>query len=55
MLNAVLGTFRPISVFRGRNLHAYAERLDFAPELEEWQRLLLCDPQTSGGLLIAFP
>lgn len=37
------------------NLAAYADRLVFAPTLAEWQRLLLTDPQTSGGLLIAFP
>jgi len=34
------------------NYDAYIDRLDFDPELEEWQRLLLTDPQTSGGLLI---
>lgn len=37
------------------NLKAYAERIEIAPALAEWQRLLLTDPQTSGGLLIAFP
>jgi len=36
------------------NLRAYSERLEFDPLLEEWQRLLLTDPQTSGGLLITF-
>ena len=36
------------------NYQAYLERLDFDPALEEWQRLLLTDPQTSGGLLICF-
>ena len=36
------------------NLRAYSERLEFDPALDEWQRLLLTDPQTSGGLLIAF-
>lgn len=36
------------------NFDAYRERLDFDPSLEEWQRLLLTDPQTSGGLLICF-
>ena len=37
------------------NLAAYAEALQFDEGLAEWQRLLLTDPQTSGGLLIAFP
>lgn len=37
------------------NLAAYADRVRFAAEIEEWRRLLLCDPQTSGGLLIALP
>jgi selenide,water dikinase len=36
------------------NYEAYLERVDFDPLLEEWQRLLLTDPQTSGGLLICF-
>jgi selenide,water dikinase len=36
------------------NYEAYLGRLDFDPALEEWQRLLLADPQTSGGLLICF-
>ncbi len=36
------------------NYEAYLDRLDFDPALEEWQRLLLTDPQTSGGLLICF-
>jgi len=37
------------------NLAAYGEALQFDAELSDWQRLLLTDPQTSGGLLIAFP
>ena len=37
------------------NLQAYAERITFDAGLTDWQRLLLTDPQTSGGLLIAFP
>jgi selenide,water dikinase len=37
------------------NLAAYADAVHFDPALEDWQRLLLADPQTSGGLLIAFP
>ena len=36
-----------------RNLASYGHELDFAPELADWQRQLLADPQTSGGLLAA--
>ncbi len=37
----------------GRNLASYGHVVDFAPTLEQWQRQLLADPQTSGGLLVA--
>lgn len=37
------------------NLNAYRDRTMIDPALAEWQTLLLADPQTSGGLLIAFP
>jgi len=36
-----------------RNLASYGHELDFVPELAGWQRQLLADPQTSGGLLAA--
>lgn len=36
-----------------RNLAAVERQVDFAPQLDEAERLLLCDAQTSGGLLIA--
>lgn len=36
-----------------RNWASYGASLEFAPELPEWQRTLVTDPQTSGGLLIA--
>jgi len=36
-----------------RNWASYGDAVDLPPELEEWRRDLLCDPQTSGGLLIA--
>jgi len=36
-----------------RNWASYGDVVDLPPELEEWRRDLLCDPQTSGGLLIA--
>lgn len=37
----------------GRNWASYGEAIDLAPRVEDWERDLLCDPQTSGGLLIA--
>jgi selenide, water dikinase len=30
-----------------------AHEVDIADDTPEWQRGLLCDPQTSGGLLVA--
>jgi selenide,water dikinase len=36
-----------------RNLSSYGHEVDFAAHLETWQRRLLADPQTSGGLLVA--
>ena len=36
----------------GRNWASYGEAVR-AEDLEDWRRDLLCDPQTSGGLLIA--
>jgi selenide,water dikinase len=36
-----------------RNWSSYAHEVELAPRLAEWQRNLLTDPQTSGGLLIA--
>ena len=35
------------------NQNAYQDQVVFAGEWSEWQKLLLFDPQTSGGLLIA--
>ncbi|HVZ35403.1 MAG TPA: selenide, water dikinase SelD [Polyangiaceae bacterium] len=37
----------------GRNWSSYGAQVQLPAELPEWQRALLCDPQTSGGLLIA--
>ncbi|MBY0575312.1 MAG: selenide, water dikinase SelD [Gallionellaceae bacterium] len=34
-----------------RNLASYGHEVNFAPQLENWQRRLLADAQTSGGLL----
>jgi selenide,water dikinase len=36
-----------------RNLASYGHEVDFAPHLENWQRRVLADAQTSGGLLVA--
>jgi selenide,water dikinase len=38
-----------------RNLESLKDAVRFAPEVSEVERLLLCDAQTSGGLLIAVP
>ncbi|HWL80070.1 MAG TPA: selenide, water dikinase SelD [Roseomonas sp.] len=36
-----------------RNWASYGDAVRLPPELPAWRRGLLCDPQTSGGLLIA--
>ena len=36
-----------------RNLASYGHEVVFDPQLENWQRRLLADAQTSGGLLVA--
>ncbi|HEU0188402.1 MAG TPA: selenide, water dikinase SelD [Gallionella sp.] len=36
-----------------QNLASYGHEVDFAAHLEDWQRRLLADSQTSGGLLVA--
>jgi len=36
-----------------RNWNAYGQALDLPPDMAEWQKNLLTDPQTSGGLLVA--
>jgi selenide,water dikinase len=36
-----------------RNLASYGHEVDFAPQLDEWERRLLADAQTSGGLLVS--
>lgn len=36
-----------------RNWDSYADAIDLPPGFDGWRRDLLCDPQTSGGLLIA--
>ena len=37
----------------GRNWDSYGAEVDLPDEITEWRRDLLCDPQTSGGLLIS--
>lgn len=37
----------------GRNWASYGEAVSLAEGFPEWRRDILCDPQTSGGLLIA--
>ena len=37
----------------GRNWDSYGQAVDLPDDLADWQRNLLTDPQTSGGLLIA--
>jgi selenide, water dikinase len=37
----------------GRNWKSYAGSVELPSDTPEWQRQLLCDPQTSGGLLVA--
>jgi selenide,water dikinase len=36
-----------------RNWASYGHDVRLDPRMPDWQRMLLCDPQTSGGLLIA--
>jgi selenide,water dikinase len=36
-----------------RNLDSYGHEVDFASRMENWQRRILADAQTSGGLLVA--
>ncbi len=36
-----------------RNWSSYDGEVALGPRVEDWQRDLLCDPQTSGGLLVA--
>jgi selenide,water dikinase len=37
----------------GRNWASYGHEVSLADGIPDWQRKLLCDPQTSGGLLIS--
>ena len=37
----------------GRNWASYGESVELVGDILEWQRKFACDPQTSGGLLVA--
>jgi selenide,water dikinase len=37
----------------GRNWASYGHEVKLAADLADWKRDLMCDPQTSGGLLVA--
>ena len=37
----------------GRNWKSYGAEVVLPADTSEWQRQLYCDPQTSGGLLVA--
>ena len=37
----------------GHNWASYGGAMQFDPALPDWAQAVLCDPQTSGGLLIA--
>jgi selenide,water dikinase len=37
----------------GRNWASYGGEVALAPGIADWKRDLMCDPQTSGGLLVA--
>jgi selenide, water dikinase len=36
-----------------RNWSSYGNEVEMSPEMPEWRRHILADPQTSGGLLVA--
>jgi selenide,water dikinase len=38
-----------------RNWASYGNIVRLPPDLAPWQQALLCDPQTSGGLLVSAP
>ncbi len=44
---------RVVTGASGRNWASYGDDVAADPALQDWRRDLLCDPQTSGGLLIA--
>ena len=38
-----------------RNYTHLQGSIDWPPDMDEWERLIYCDAQTSGGLLMAVP
>ena len=50
-VRALVGDYRTGA--SGRNWESYGADADLAPGLAPWQRDLLTDPQTSGGLLVS--
>ena len=42
-----------MSVAANRNYNSYGQQVDFGDSIEEYEKNLLCDPQTNGGLLVA--
>ena len=54
-MDKAVGNARLIPAGTGRNLDAYACRMSLeAEDLVRMQRII-CDPQTSGGLLVSLP
>ncbi len=45
----------PGGMFNNREFLEQDAYVTYAPSVEEWQKYLLFDPQTSGGLLLALP
>lgn len=50
-LSLVQAGFGPGAI--GRNWASYGHQVDLGADVEDWQRKLLCDAQTSGGLLVS--
>jgi selenide,water dikinase len=48
-----LATAGYITGASARNWTAYGDEVSLAPAISQMQRVLLTDPQTSGGLLVA--
>ncbi len=53
VINAAQTGLIPGGTYRNRDFRT--QMVDFAPEVPDWASIVLFDPQTSGGLLIALP
>jgi selenide,water dikinase len=53
MLRLIEAELVPGGAFRNRD--AFAERVDFSPDVIDKRRIIVFDPQTSGGILAAIP